>query len=163
MAFTKRFIKSVSPISAMEPENTLIEERLRKLKEIRDTGVNPYPYSYDRTHHAADILEKFDKKLKKEQKSKTKVSVAGRIMALRRMGKASFMHLQDETGKIQLYFRQDDVGEVLNCAVHVRVARVPAPLGEVDPSPELDRLIDGSITDLELKGCGVIFLAAFNP
>ena len=95
----------------MEPENKLIEERLRKLKEIREMGVNPYPYSYKQTHHAKEILDKFDKKLKKEQTTKTKVSVAGRIITLRRMGRATFMHLQDVTGKIQLYLREDDIGK----------------------------------------------------
>lgn len=94
----------------MEPEHHLIQERIRKLNELKELGVEPYPYSYEVTHKASDIREKYDK-LKEEEKTKDKVKVAGRIMQLRKMGKASFAHLQDSSGKIQFYIRQDDVGE----------------------------------------------------
>lgn len=94
----------------MEDENVLIKEKLRKLENLRQKGINPYPYAYDQTHHAAEILKKHDK-LKKEQKSASRVSVAGRIMTMRKMGKASFMHIRDSTGSIQLYLRQDDLGK----------------------------------------------------
>ncbi|MBC8500150.1 MAG: lysine--tRNA ligase [DPANN group archaeon] len=94
----------------MKEKDHLVKERLRKLKEIRELGVNPYTYRYNQTHNATDLQSKF-KKLKKEQKTKTKVSIAGRIMILRRMGKATFADLQDGTGRIQLYFKQDDLGK----------------------------------------------------
>lgn len=91
-------------------EEQLIKERLRKLEELKQLGINPYSYSFEQKNHANEIQEKY-KKLKKEEKTKDKVKVAGRIMQLRRMGKVTFAHLQDSTGKIQLYFRQDDVGK----------------------------------------------------
>ena len=91
-------------------ENRLVEERIRKLKEIRAVDVDPYPYSYDVKDKALEINEKYSK-LKKEQHTKDKVSVAGRIMQLRRMGRVTFMHLQDQSGRIQLYFRENDVGK----------------------------------------------------
>lgn len=94
----------------MAEDNILIQEKLKKLNALKDMGVNPYPYTYEQTHHAADILEKYSH-LEREEKTKDIVSVAGRIMTLRRMGKATFMHIQDETGRIQLYLRKDDVGE----------------------------------------------------
>ena len=94
----------------MTEENILMQEKLKKLNNLKEMGVNPYPYHFDMTHHAADILENYSH-LKKEEKTKDIVSVAGRIMTLRRMGKATFMHIQDETGRIQLYLRKDDVGE----------------------------------------------------
>ena len=94
----------------MTEENILMQEKLKKLNSLKEMGVNPYPYQFDMTHHAADILEKYSH-LAKEEKTKDIVSVAGRIMTLRRMGKATFMHIQDETGRIQLYLRKDDVGE----------------------------------------------------
>jgi len=94
----------------MTEENILMQEKLKKLNSLKEMGVNPYPYQFDMTHHAADILEKYSH-LEKEEKTKDIVSVAGRIMTLRRMGKATFMHIQDETGRIQLYLRKDDVGE----------------------------------------------------
>ena len=93
-------------------EAELIQERLRKLEEIKKLGINPYPYSFDAKDNAAELQEKYAK-LKEEEKTKDKAVVAGRLVALRRMGKASFAALQDMTGKVQLYFRQDDVGEKL--------------------------------------------------
>ncbi len=96
----------------MDIENILVRQRLDKLETIKKLGFNPYPHSYSQTHHAQEILEKYSK-LKKEEKTKDKVSVAGRIMTLRAMGKASFGHLQDQSGKIQFYIREDEVGEKL--------------------------------------------------
>jgi lysyl-tRNA synthetase class 2 len=93
----------------IEEENKLIKDRLEKLKMLRELGVNPYPYSFSKTHHAKDILAKYDH-LKAEDKTEDKVSVAGRVMQMRKMGKATFLHIQDATGKIQLYLRQDDIG-----------------------------------------------------
>ena len=89
-------------------EAELIKERERKLKEIRDFGSNPYAYNFDVKNNAADLLAKFSK-LKKEEKTKTKVSIAGRVMALRNMGKAAFGNIQDQSGKIQFYIRKEDV------------------------------------------------------
>jgi len=88
----------------------LVQERLKKLEELKNLGINPYPYTFDQTHHAKEILEKYTD-LKAEEKTKDTVKVAGRIMQLRRMGKASFTHIQDQSGRIQLYLRQDDIGE----------------------------------------------------
>lgn len=85
----------------------LMDERRRKLKALRDLGINPYPYKYEPTHHAGTLLDRFDKLSKK----KTAVKAAGRIMSLRRMGKASFAHIEDHTGKIQLYFKKDTLKE----------------------------------------------------
>ncbi|MFH0978906.1 MAG: lysine--tRNA ligase [Candidatus Woesearchaeota archaeon] len=94
----------------MEEEHRLVSERIRKLDEIKTAGVNPYPYSFEQKQHATDVLEK-NKSLKPEQHATENISVAGRIMTLRRMGKASFLHIQDQTGKLQLYFREEDVGK----------------------------------------------------
>lgn len=93
----------------IEEENRLIKERVEKLNKLREAGVNPFPYSFEKSHHAKDVLSKHEN-LKPEEKSKDTVSVAGRIMQMRRMGKATFMHIQDASGKIQLYIRSDDVG-----------------------------------------------------
>lgn len=82
----------------------IIDFRLEKLKKIIDSGVNPYPYSYSASHKSEDIL-KDEKKLE----GKT-VTIAGRLMSLRKMGKASFCHIQDEAGRIQIYVRRDDIG-----------------------------------------------------
>ena len=89
----------------MEDFNQLIQIRKDKLKTIREMGVNPYPYEFNQTHKSDEIINNFE-----ELEGKT-VSIAGRIMAVRLMGKASFCHIQDEQGRIQAYVRKDTVGE----------------------------------------------------
>tara|TARA_Y100000034_G_scaffold135760_1_gene208987 strand:- start:672 stop:2195 length:1524 start_codon:yes stop_codon:yes gene_type:complete len=108
----RNYINKTNRKYTMKPEDQLIKQRIEKVKQIRELGINPYPYEFNQKNHAREILEKF-KKLKKHQTTKTKVSVAGRIMSFRLMGKASFIHLQDETGKIQIYVSQKEVGERL--------------------------------------------------
>ncbi|MFC1581501.1 lysine--tRNA ligase [Candidatus Neomarinimicrobiota bacterium] len=84
--------------------NQLIAFRKEKLMKLRENGVNPYPYSYEVTHTSQEILEDFSSH---EQKS---VALAGRIMSLRKMGKAAFCHIQDSKNRIQIYVKRDDVG-----------------------------------------------------
>ncbi|MHB0869351.1 MAG: lysine--tRNA ligase [Chloroflexota bacterium] len=83
----------------------LVEQRIRKLKELRDQGIDPYPYSFDRTHMASDVLGSFD------AMEGTQVRVAGRMLTARVMGKASFAHLLDQSDRIQIYVRRDLVGD----------------------------------------------------
>lgn len=85
-------------------------EKLRKLNDLKEKGINPFPYKFNKDISINELLKKYSK-LKKEEHTKDSYVVAGRIMQLRRMGKATFIHLEDETGKIQLYFRQDDIGK----------------------------------------------------
>jgi lysyl-tRNA synthetase, class II len=85
-------------------------QRRKELHELRERGVNPYPYAFDKTHHSTDILQGFTDETADETASAWKsVAVAGRIMAQRRMGKASFLHIQDERGRIQVYLRTGDI------------------------------------------------------
>ena len=98
------------PKPTEKSENYYIKERLRKLEELRKAGVDPYPYSFPKTHDAAFILDEF-KALHAEEKTQEKVAVAGRIMTLRCMGRATFMHIQDQSGRIQLFLREDDLGK----------------------------------------------------
>ncbi|MBI2148068.1 hypothetical protein HYU23_00150 [Candidatus Woesearchaeota archaeon] len=94
----------------MSKEEEIFNQRLKKIEEIKNMGINPYPYKFDQKNHANEILEKY-KNLEKEEKTKDSASLAGRIMSLREMGKASFGHIQDVSGKIQFYIREDQVGE----------------------------------------------------
>jgi lysyl-tRNA synthetase class 2 len=94
----------------MEPGDEYREQRLKKLQELRDKGVDVYPYSYDRTDVAADVLKKYEK-LNKGDKDTKRVSIAGRVMTYRPMGKAGFAHVQDQSGQLQIYVREDTVGE----------------------------------------------------
>jgi lysyl-tRNA synthetase, class II len=82
-------------------------ERISSLSELRNRGVEAYPYSFDRTHTSDSTKALFDEA---NPDAKPKVSVAGRIVAIRRMGKASFVHILDEVGKIQIYLKADELG-----------------------------------------------------
>ncbi len=83
----------------------VMKVRREKLAQIQQTGTDPFTYKFERSHNAIDILNDYETF---ENKS---VSLAGRIMALRRMGKASFAHVMDATERIQIYVRLDNVGE----------------------------------------------------
>ena len=83
----------------------IIDFRIQKLKKIRSLGVNPYPHEYSPTHYSNEILKNFEKFNTK------KVVLAGRIMAIRKMGKASFFHILDNSGRIQLFIKKDKVGD----------------------------------------------------
>ncbi len=94
------------------------QEQVRREARARmeEAGVNPYAYSWDVSYHAADVLAAFDETKHVpgedgEAAEKLTVSVAGRIMSRRIMGKAAFFHLQDESGKIQIYVSRDDLPE----------------------------------------------------
>jgi len=87
--------------------NDLRRQRLEKLEKIKEMGINPYAYQFKRTHVAETIHYLVEEKNEIE----FDVKIAGRVMALRKMGKASFAHLMDQTGRIQIYLKQDQVGE----------------------------------------------------
>ena len=90
-------------------ENRLIEERRKKLAELRILN-KAYPNDFKRKNLAGEIKKDLDQFSKEElEKKKKKVSVAGRIMLRRMMGKASFTTIQDFSGRIQLYVRADEV------------------------------------------------------
>ncbi|OHD62905.1 MAG: lysine--tRNA ligase [Spirochaetes bacterium RBG_13_51_14] len=92
----------------MEEDSSLITIRKEKLREIREElQINPFPYRYDVTHYSAEIFANFDEYSASQQT----VSVAGRIMTVRIMGKASFCTIQDRDGKIQLYVAEKNIGE----------------------------------------------------
>ena len=80
--------------------------RRNSMQALRDRGIEPYPAAeYTVTGHSAEIKENF----KDDEESRREVTVAGRIMSRRIMGKASFMELQDADGRIQVYVSRDDL------------------------------------------------------
>ena len=86
--------------------NNLLKVRRDKLAELQSTGHDPFQImKYDVTHHSKEVRENF------ETLEGQSVSVAGRIMSKRVMGKASFCHIQDLQGTVQSYVARDCIGE----------------------------------------------------
>ena len=94
----------------MEEGHEQFQLRKQKLSYLREKGINPYPYTYDKKNNATDILEEFSK-LKNHEKTSKKRKVAGRILTFRKMGKVSFLTIQDQTGKLQLYASEEKLGK----------------------------------------------------
>jgi lysyl-tRNA synthetase class 2 len=85
--------------------NVLIKRRYEELEELKEKGFETYAYSFDTDSYSSDIKNNFEKFENKD------VKLAGRIMAIRRMGKASFAHIMDQKGRIQIYLKKDEIGE----------------------------------------------------
>lgn len=83
----------------------LVAHRVQKLEQLRDLGIAPYGARYSRTHLSAEALSGFD------NLTDHTIRLAGRVVSRRVMGKASFAHLLDDSGRIQLFFRRDRVGD----------------------------------------------------
>ena len=83
----------------------IINFRLQKVKKLRESGIDPYPHNFKPSNYSNELKNEFKSYENKD------VVIAGRIMALRKMGKASFFHLEDAGGRIQVYIKKDDVGE----------------------------------------------------
>ena len=95
-------------MSSLENDvHELMKQRFKKLDELRQMGVDPFGKRYERTHISDQVLAEFAKL----EKDKVEVSIAGRIMAKRGHGKASFADIMDKAGNIQIYVSVDNIGE----------------------------------------------------
>ncbi|HEU0002460.1 MAG TPA: lysine--tRNA ligase, partial [Ktedonobacteraceae bacterium] len=83
------------------------EARLQRLHAIREKGINPYPNTVERTHTIADVLAHFDE----WQGENGDFTITGRLRLMRDMGKAAFAQIEDGTGRMQIFFRINDLGE----------------------------------------------------
>jgi lysyl-tRNA synthetase class 2 len=92
------------------PLEDLVTQRRGKLKSYRDAGLNPFPTRFDVTAQSVQVLQRFDS-LAPEGASEELVAVAGRLVTRRDMGKITFAHILDRSGRIQVYLRKDDLGE----------------------------------------------------
>ncbi len=98
--------KENTVVNTEENFNDLVRVRREKLKTLQDAGQDPFQITkYDVTHHSNDIKDNYD------ELDGNEVSVAGRMMSKRIMGKASFCHVQDLGGTIQVYVARDALGE----------------------------------------------------
>ena len=92
----------------MTEYNSLEKIRLQKLEELRAEGIEPYPTRAQRTHTSAQAIAEFE--AAENDGREVKAILAGRVRATRAMGKVSFAHMEDGEGKIQLFFRLNEVG-----------------------------------------------------
>jgi lysyl-tRNA synthetase class 2 len=91
----------------LDPLDELRRQRIEKLEKLEALGINPYAYAFERTHTAKDVLDGFGS----GGGAPFTAAVAGRLVSLRRMGKASFAHIADASGRLQIYLAQDKLGE----------------------------------------------------
>jgi len=93
----------------MAEYNSLEKVRLQKLEELRAEGIEAYPTRARRTHLSTEAIAEFE--AKEKDAIEVKATLAGRLRASRAMGKVSFAHIEDGAGKIQLFFRLNEVGK----------------------------------------------------
>lgn len=100
---------------ASEELSQVRQHRHDKLEAIRERGLEPYAYGYDRTHLAVEAVSLFDQAEQAgaldENEQAELVSVAGRITSYRSHGKSAFAHVEDRSGQVQIYFRKDVLGD----------------------------------------------------
>jgi lysyl-tRNA synthetase, class II len=117
----------VSPENLFENESDLVQARMQKLADLREKGSDPFKvesfdrwlrvrgkeHNYTGTQDVIKAFEDVDADLKEspEAPRNVKVAIAGRIVSMRQMGKATFAHIEDETGRMQIYFKIDKLGE----------------------------------------------------
>ncbi|QPC48005.1 lysine--tRNA ligase [Mangrovibacillus cuniculi] len=95
-----------------EELNDQLIVRREKMQALRDKGLDPFGKRFERSHMSLEVKEAFESFSKEElEEQKKVVTIAGRVMTKRGKGKAGFAHIQDQTGQVQIYVRQDAVGE----------------------------------------------------
>jgi lysyl-tRNA synthetase class 2 len=92
--------------------DNISQQKLDKLAALRTAGIDPYPYGFHRSNTAQQAIELVQQNKEGLQTKEIRVEVAGRIMSKRGMGKSAFMDLKDGSGKIQLLFRINVLGEI---------------------------------------------------
>ncbi|UCF31691.1 MAG: lysine--tRNA ligase [bacterium] len=97
---------------SQESEGRLHRLRREKVEQIRDQGINPYPNRFRRRHVAQDVHRDMEDRTHEEiEASGAEYVLAGRLMAVRDFGKASFIHIEDGSGRIQVFMKKDVLGE----------------------------------------------------
>jgi lysyl-tRNA synthetase class 2 len=167
--------------------NDQIARRYEELEELEASGVLTYPYSFHKTHEAVAARSQFQ-----EEAPELSVAVAGRIVAIRKMGKASFCHIQDESGRLQVYLKKDelenydqfrlyDIGDIIGVtgymfktrtgeiSVHARSLALlakclmPLPVPKEEVDEQGNRIVHDAFADKELRYRQRYIDLAVNP
>jgi len=102
---------TTKPPGASPGVNELVRRRLEKLDALRAGGIDPFGQRFAFTHWTGDLVRRYHTAVEDELKQAEPVTVAGRVVGLRHHGKTCFAHLRDQSGQIQLYARQDALGD----------------------------------------------------
>jgi len=94
----------------MLEDSDQVQQRMLKLERLRERGIDPYPARAHRSHTAAEAIAAFEEAEASGADGPT-VQVAGRLRAIRVMGKSTFAHIEDGSGRIQIYLKRDNLGE----------------------------------------------------
>lgn len=95
---------------AWEP-NALEEQRLAKLAQLKEAGVDPYPLRVERTHTLSTAIDAFLAAEQTADNADISATLTGRLVSIRDMGKTVFAHIEDGSGRVQLFLRRNEVGE----------------------------------------------------
>src|SRR3989344_2446298 len=145
----------------MGREEQIINERKRKLNELCKAGINPYPHKFVQKNFSKEIKEEY-KKLKNNQRRKSKVKVAGRVMTKRDLGKLIFLIIQDSNGRLQLIFEKGnsafdfikkyiDIGDIIGAEGIVMKTKT----GEISVLVKKSQILSKSLLPLPEKWHGL--------
>jgi lysyl-tRNA synthetase class 2 len=116
----------------VEDTNELIQERIKKLNCLREAGEDPYGGPFPVKDRAADIIRDYEGIDKERlETDRTECTVAGRILSLRNFGKAAFAHVQDASGRIQVYFKRDVLGDAFDLLRNLDIGDIVGLSGRI--------------------------------
>ncbi len=96
----------------MTGQDRIEQPRLEKLSRLISRGIDPYPHKFHRTHSSAEAIALYHKLTSVDAPAEMPaMRLAGRVTAIRFMGKAAFFDIRDGSGKMQVFFRRDSLGE----------------------------------------------------
>lgn len=178
-------------------DNKQIVRRREELAELEAAGVNPYPYSFDVTQTSTEAIAAYAEAHPEgsdadEGVEKIEATLAGRIVSLRKMGKAAFCHIQDGAGRVQLYLRRDettnfehlklyDIGDIIGARGHMfrtrtgeislhadeitllAKATVPLPVPKTETDDEGNTIVHDQLADKEVRYRQRYLDLAVNP
>lgn len=94
-----------------EHDNPIKAEKRKKLHALKEKGINPFPYTFGKNIHINQLIADFSNLTAGEKKMESNFRIAGRLMTLRAMGKASFFNVQDQSGTLQCYIKVEEQSE----------------------------------------------------
>ncbi len=140
------------------------QQKLEKMASLRAAGIEPFPYGYHRTHTTREALMLVEQNRENLSSMIIRVNVAGRIISKRGMGKTAFMDVRDGSGKIQLFFRINNLGDKYNIVRNIDVGDIVGAQGKLfltrtgEPTVEVDdfSLLAKAIQPLPEKWHGLV-------